>query len=136
MTSLTKKEKASIDEAYMDLTPLVLERLLDRFPFLSIIPEDAPEGIDSILPPAPPIDWSGAGNVLPTSDSFQEDPEEEDHEETESAKACWSDWALRIGADIMADLRQETWTRLHYTTSAGVAHNKAMAKVSKSLLQS
>lgn len=129
-------EKASIDEAYMNLTPLVLERLIGAYPFLAEVPKDAPDGIDSPLPPAPPIDWTGAGHVLPIvhdddEDAISENLEDEDGgEEREKARStCWSDWALRIGADIMVDLRQEIWKRLHYTTSAGVAHNKAMAKV-------
>lgn len=126
----------------MNLTPLVIERLIAKYPFLAEIPEDAPDGIDSLLPPAPPIDWNGAGHVLPVLNDDNEEPEEkleddfededdERHEERIGARlTCWSDWALRIGADIMTDLREEIWKRLHYTTSAGVAHNKAMAKVS------
>lgn len=133
-------EKASIDEAYMNLTPLIIERLIEAYPFLSEVPEDAPEGIDSPLPPAPPIDWTGAGHVLPVyaedDDRSVDDLEDglEDEEEREQRDnqrlTSWSDWALKIGAEIMVDLREEIWKRLHYTTSAGVAHNKAMAKVS------
>lgn len=135
-------EKASIDEAYMNLTPLVIARLIAKYPFLAEVPKDAPDGIDSLLPPAPPIDWTDAGYVIPVATDDQNDePEEKLEEELEdeegdddkgeggSRTTCWSDWALRIGADIMTDLREEIWKRLHYTTSAGVAHNKAMAKV-------
>lgn len=42
----------------------------------------------------------------------------------------WHDWALCIGAEIMGEVRKAVWERLHYTCSAGIAHNKAMAKVS------
>jgi DNA polymerase eta len=72
-------------------------------------------------------------NDEPT-EKLEEDWEDEEGEEErfEGRMTCWSDWALRIGADIMNDLREEIWKRLHYTTSAGVAHNKAMAKVRKS----
>lgn len=138
---LTKLEKASIDEAYMNLTPLVLERLIAKYPFLAEVPKDAPDGIDSPLPPAPPIDWTDAGHVLPILSDDNEElgekledefgDEEAEEERDASRVTCWSDWALRIGADIMLDLREEIWKRLHYTTSAGVAHNKAMAKVSR-----
>jgi DNA polymerase eta len=30
----------------------------------------------------------------------------------------WEDWALCVGAEIMADVRAEIWKRLHYTCSA------------------
>ena len=123
-------EKASIDEAYMNLTPLVLQRLVEGHPFLADVPADAPDGTDSLLPPAPPIDWTDAGHVLPV-DRELEGGDEEDEED--GVGVCWSDWALRIGAEIMADLREEIWKRLHYTTSAGIAHNKAMAKVRRPL---
>ena len=143
-TPLIISEKASIDEAYMNLTPLIIERLIAKYPFLAEVPKDAPDGIDSLLPPAPPIDWADAGYVIPISDNDSDsgEPEEklehdfehgegdEDRGEGSSRTTCWSDWALRIGADIMTELREEIWKRLHYTTSAGVAHNKAMAKVS------
>lgn len=46
-------EKASIDEAFLDLTPMVIERLLAAHPYLSKVPEDAPNGLDSPLPPPP-----------------------------------------------------------------------------------
>ncbi|ORY22231.1 hypothetical protein BCR39DRAFT_551866 [Naematelia encephala] len=134
-------QKASIDEAYMDLTPLVIERMVDLHPHLVDIPLDAPDGIDSVLPPAPPIDWSLAGHVIPVTD---EDVECSDIElsddglghvhgrKEELAMPSWSDWALCIGAEIMGEVRKEIWKRLHYTCSAGIAHNKAMAKLCSS----
>lgn len=147
-------EKASIDEAFLDLTPMVIERLLIAHSYLGVVPEDAPEGLDSPLPRAPPIDWTKAGNVFPIDGvdadaASQEDKRSEDgegnDEQTEKAKegATWGDWALCTGAEIMGELREAVWTRMHYTCSAvsylciaraqliwqGIAHNKAMAKV-------
>jgi len=118
----------------MDLTPLVLDRLLAKHPHLANIPQDAPEGIDSPLPPAPPIDWSLAGHILPIVD----ESDEEDLGDTCSLDSydppeilpTWGDWCLCIGGEIMAEVRKEVWDKLHYTCSAGIAHNKAMAKVS------
>jgi DNA polymerase eta len=109
----------------------VLDRLLLLHPHLSTLPKDAPEGLDSPLPIPPPINWSKAGNILPTPDEL--DPEEEysdDGYEREVVLPTWGDWCLCIGGEIMAEIRKEIWERLHYTTSAGIAHNKAMAKVS------
>jgi DNA polymerase eta len=133
-TTTEAAEKASIDEAYMDLSAMVRDRLLAAHPFLAQIPVDAPEGIDSLLPQAPHIDWTDAGHVLPTLAEYMESNNEPDDEEEALQRigvstTCWSDWALRIGAEIMMDVRQAIWKRLHYTSSAGIAHNKAMAKV-------
>ncbi|OCF57294.1 DNA polymerase eta subunit [Kwoniella mangroviensis CBS 10435] len=140
-------EKASIDEAFLDLTPMVLEQLLTIHPYLSTIPDDAPEGIDSPLPPAPPINWSKAGNVFPINgeselqDSSQGDEgdmeeqrsddgnDEENLIRRNSHRDTWEDWALCIGAEIMKNTRDEVFRQLHYTCSAGIAHNKAMAKL-------
>nr|XP_019044650.1 DNA polymerase eta subunit [Kwoniella bestiolae CBS 10118]OCF23580.1 DNA polymerase eta subunit [Kwoniella bestiolae CBS 10118] len=112
-------EKASIDEAFLDLTPMVLEKLLTLHPYLSTIPDDAPEGIDSPLPPPPPINWSKAGNVFPINGESED----------QTSNDTWEDWALCIGAEIMRDTRDEVFRQLHYTCSAGIAHNKAMAKL-------
>ncbi|KAK8854812.1 hypothetical protein IAR55_003551 [Kwoniella newhampshirensis] len=135
-------EKASIDEAFLDLTPMVIERMLTIHPYLATIPDDAPEGLDSPLPPAPHINWSKAGNVFPINGETDgedtlyeelrsEDGQDEGEEERVrgSGGETWEDWALCIGAEIMRELREEVYRQLHYTCSAGVAHNKAMAKL-------
>ncbi|ORX38540.1 hypothetical protein BD324DRAFT_621278 [Kockovaella imperatae] len=123
-------EKASIDEAFLDLSLMVAERLLDRFPHLKNVPEDAPSGLDSPLPPPPPIDWTNAGNVFPIHGEGEKGAEDG---ALAADKSCerpdWEDWALCVGADLMGELRSEVHKRLHYTCSAGIAHNKAMAKL-------
>jgi len=139
------------------MTPMIIERLLERYPYLASIPEDAADGIDSTLPPAPPIDWTKAGNIFPTTgeEKSHDDPEhghdEEGHASQEAEREDrgdrWEDWALCLGAELMAEVRGEVWKQLHYTCSAvslarpqcvatahrreqGIAHNKAMSKVS------
>jgi DNA polymerase eta len=112
---------------------MVIERLLLIHPFLSTVPDDAPEGLDSPLPRAPPIDWSKAGNVFPigeqrgageeagrVAESRDVDGggEAEGDASQEGATGGWEDWALCVGAEIMAELRAEVWRRLHYTCSA------------------
>jgi DNA polymerase eta len=126
-------EKASIDEAFLDLTPMVIDRLLLAHPYLATVPDDAPEGIDSTLPPAPHIDWTKAGNVVPVGGEPSADgsigldgsdgaeiPLSQDAEGEESRRSqdSWEDWALCLGAEIMAEVRTEVWKRLHYTCSA------------------
>ena len=133
---------------------MVVERLLERRPYLKTVPEDAPNGLDSPLPPPPPIDWTGAGNVFPINGD-KDDPEggagdqgdgTDESKTRREAESSWEDWALCIGAELMAELRAEVYKQLHYTCSAvsllfplglspwadcpqGIAHNKAMAKV-------
>lgn len=104
---------------------MVIDRLLERHPHLATVPADAPEGIDTPVPAAPSIDWSKAGNVVPigVEGVTSEEANDTAHQDT------WEDWALCMGAEIMADLREDVWKRLHYTCSAGIAHNKAIAKV-------
>lgn len=106
----------------MDLTPMVVERLLEVHPYLRAVPEDAPDGLDSPLPRAPPIDWAKAGHVVPVNDGQAGEEGDGDGvapgEGGEDASATWGDWALCIGAEIMADVRAEVWKRLHYTCSA------------------
>lgn len=58
-------EKASIDEAFIDLTRPVRDELLRRYPYLATVPPDAPDGKDSPLPPPPPISWNDLGTVIP-----------------------------------------------------------------------
>ncbi|WWC90735.1 uncharacterized protein L201_005672 [Kwoniella dendrophila CBS 6074] len=149
-------EKASIDEAFLDLTPMVIEKLLTLYPYLATIPDDAPDGIDSVLPPPPPINWLKAGNVFPINGITKSDEKETGQQELPSSqdfgdqeeqrsedgledgdnllrkqqnKDTWEDWALCVGAEIMKDTRDEIFRLLHYTCSAGIAHNKAMAKL-------
>lgn len=135
---------------------MVIDRLLAIHPHLSEPPADAPEGLDSPLPPPPPIDWTKAGNVFPldgeeagTGEDVTEDGEGEDHMYSsqksddehrpggvEGGKlvergVTWEDWALCVGAEIMVEVREQVWKRLHYTCSAGIAHSKAMAKASR-----
>jgi DNA polymerase eta len=111
---------------------MVIERLLAKFPFLASVPDDAPDGMDSPLPPAPPIDWTRAGNVFPINGDAEdgEDLEAKEEERSEDGRGesdvkpgmsnenTWEDWALCLGAEIMGELRGEVWRRLHYTCSA------------------
>lgn len=113
---------------------MVNERILAKFPYLAAVPSDAPDGLDSALPPPPPIDWSRAGEVFPIGGEDGESPTGEDQHEEERSEdgqsddgrqpkrthdeVTWEDWALCIGAEIMAETRNAVWTKLHYTCSA------------------
>jgi len=67
LTILAVLEKASIDEAFFDYTKAVKEVLLQRFPYLAKVPQDAQDGIDTPLPTPPRLKWSNlaVGHLIP-----------------------------------------------------------------------
>ncbi|KAG8934775.1 DNA-directed DNA polymerase eta rad30 [Tulasnella sp. 417] len=134
-------EKASIDEAFFDFTVPVKKAILDRFPHLGSPPPDSPLGLDTPLPPPPDISWEGLGNLVPINPKNPDEKEEPpapdastsaqpaDPEETDDNHVItWQDVALSIGAEFMMKSRMEVKNRLGYTTSAGIARNKMLAK--------
>lgn len=108
-------EKASIDEAFLDLTVPVRKLLLARYPYLAQPPPSSPLGLDNPLPPAPSLDWEATGWGTPPSLPPQGD--------------TWADVALFLGAELMDRVRGEVVKELGYTTSAGLSHSKILAKV-------
>ncbi|RXW21746.1 hypothetical protein EST38_g4134 [Candolleomyces aberdarensis] len=153
-------EKASIDEAFIDFTKPVKAILIERYPYLATVPADAPLGIDSPLPPPPPVDWDGRGTVVPVYPSTEDDdsgettetetgtetetagpsaqvssasePTMEEIHEGEDDATTWHDVALSIAAELMSKARDEVLTKLRYSTSAGIARNKFLAKLAAS----
>jgi len=144
-----KLEKASIDEAFIDFTRPVREKLLERYPYLAQVPANAPDGTDSPLPPPPPINWDDLGSVVPVSPSVETDGTSEHPDETDGG-TTWHDVALSIAAELMGKIREDIHLKLGYTTSAvsefrphqgatnnftrdewiqGISRNKFLAKV-------
>ncbi|KAF8506151.1 DNA/RNA polymerase [Hysterangium stoloniferum] len=172
-------ERASIDEAFIDLTELVRQRILAHFPELATPPS---EGFDSPLPPPPPMGiplsyppsrldgnnhdgslWSGLGMLIPlsgkpsppsqpkketaSSTTIENAPDESntayqaagspddeafsspDMTAEEDGTPTWHDIALSIAASLLLKMREEVKSRLGYTTSAGIARNKFLAKL-------
>lgn len=127
------------------------ETILQRYPYLAQVPQDAPDGIDSPLPPPPPISWDGLGAIVPlypkTEENIEPDSKESTNEldEESDESTTWHDIALSIAAEMMDQIRDEVRTKLGYTTSAvgeiqrcgllllirlqGIARNKFLAKV-------
>ena len=91
--------------------------LLERFPYLAQVPPDAPQGLDSPLPPPPPIDWNKLGELVPLHPT-----EENDDGETlpieDDVTCTWHDVALSISAELMAKIREDIHEQLGYTMSA------------------
>jgi DNA polymerase eta len=118
-------EKASIDEAFIDFTRPVRAELVARYPYLSQVPPDAPNGLDTVLPPPPPIFWENRGILIPVDPPLENsDPAHDTRADADAkvddddAPRTWHDVALSIAAELMNKIRAEVRTQLGYTTSA------------------
>ncbi|KAI9372568.1 hypothetical protein BJX61DRAFT_436761 [Aspergillus egyptiacus] len=111
-------EKASVDEVFIDLSPLVYAVLIQRYPEL----REKPRGDDRMaLLPCPPttaLEWDTEDCLIDL-----------DENETEVDDPDWDDIAMLIGAEIVRSVRTAVWNTLSYTCSAGIAKNKMMAKL-------
>ncbi|KAH9057824.1 DNA/RNA polymerase [Lactarius vividus] len=131
-------EKASIDEAFIDFTRPVRAELLARYPYLSQVPADAPHGLDTTLPPPPQMSLGKHGILIPVDPLPLEDSDsahkvrEYVNADEEDEPRTWHDVALAIAAELMDKIRAEVRTQLGYTTSAGIARNKFLAKLTAS----
>lgn len=112
---LQRIEKASVDEVFLDLSAQVHSILLTRYPQLAIDSDQ-----DDLLPLPPHniiLDWR-ADQLVDFAEGTV-DPHRLD----------WDDIALNVGAQIIRKLRKEIFNKLRFTCSAGIAHNKALAKL-------
>ncbi|KAL2699230.1 hypothetical protein AAEP93_009205 [Penicillium crustosum] len=110
-------EKASIDEVFIDLSPLIYMALLQRYPELRIGTQD--ENRDTELP-------------IPSTTALQWDTDclvDLDQHETEEDDPDWDDIVMLIGSEIVRSVRKAVWEKLSYTCSAGIGRNKMIAKL-------
>lgn len=118
-------EKASIDEAFLDLSIPVRDSICSRFQLPKLqslrslnislddpVPLPPPESIEQLFKEA-------KSNIIPIVSHPSEHP----------TTPTWTDIALLIGADLMAQCRQKVLDQLGYTCSAGIATNKMLAKL-------
>ena len=115
-------EKASIDEVFIDLSPLVFGVLLQRYPELrnGFLGEDRSAALSQSLPcpPTTALEWNAEDCLVDL-----------DENETEVDDPDWDDIVMLIGSEIIRSVRAAVWDQLSYTCSAGVARNKMMAKL-------
>ncbi|VAH79840.1 unnamed protein product [Triticum turgidum subsp. durum] len=107
-----KCERASMDEVYLDLTDAAKEMLL----------ESPPESSESIF------DEATKSNILDLPSDVGE------REENVKAWLCradanYQDKLLACGAILVAQLRVKVLEETQFTCSAGIAHNKMLAKL-------
>ncbi|KAI9224630.1 hypothetical protein BC828DRAFT_372834 [Blastocladiella britannica] len=105
-------ERASIDECFVDLSAAVEARIAEQHLSSTWLDDDVPA-----------FNWNEdrAGILFP------------DATESETAPPTWADYMLWIAAQLVADLRQAIANELHLTCSAGIAHNKTIAKLCSSI---
>lgn len=119
-------EKASIDEAFLDFSIPARALLLARFPGLLSLEQlqdsSSNVSLDNEVPLPSQLDWnnqhSSSGNNIISTQS------EEEHEQVVESSTTWTDVALLIGAELMAQCRKAVFDQLGYTCSAGIATNK------------
>ena len=114
---LQRVEKAGIDEVFLDLSAQIHSVLLQRYPELSgpAPYDDASENLPR--PPITALDWNTDALVdLDATETEDDDPD-------------WDDVAMLIGSEIVRSVRATIRERLKYTCSAGIAHNKFIAKL-------
>ncbi|ORY96491.1 hypothetical protein BCR43DRAFT_563787 [Syncephalastrum racemosum] len=123
-------QKIGLDECFMDLTETVNELMTKRYPTAALAADD--DLCDQ------PIDWNKLGVTIASEDESERrrqldnDVDADHEEESWRDPATWQDLQLAIGAELAAAIRQEIYDELSYTCSAGIAHNKVVAKLCSS----
>ncbi|PWA31948.1 Y-family DNA polymerase H [Artemisia annua] len=110
-------ERASIDEVYLDLTDAA-ETMLKETPLESL------ESIDEEVLKS---------HVLGLSSDGKDDRESSVREWLQRKDADHRDKLLACGAIIVAELRLQVLRETEFTCSAGVAHNKMLAKLASGM---
>jgi hypothetical protein len=91
------------------------------------VPTNAPNGLDTDLPPPPPISWENRGILIPINPPSEDQagssssPGTGTHaraEDGDDDPRTWHDVALSIAAELMDEIRVQVRIRLGYTTSA------------------
>ncbi|ORY46542.1 DNA/RNA polymerase [Rhizoclosmatium globosum] len=105
-----KFQRASVDEAYLDMTDLVNERIIEMGRNGSIEFKDG----------LPVVKWEDSGAIVVGVTGSS------DTEEPTTTTLGWEDYNS-------ARIRTAVDTELHYTCSAGISHNKTLAKLCSAL---
>lgn len=114
-------EKASVDEAFLDLGRLIYKKIIEEFPQL--------QDCEGDLPPVPEdIDRAWYGEVTRT-------PAELADQKQLRLVSDWDDVCMLIALKVMFELRREVRKELGYMTLGGVARNKRLAKLAGGLIK-
>ncbi|KAJ5108526.1 hypothetical protein N7456_005201 [Penicillium angulare] len=110
-------EKASIDEVFIDLSPLIYCVLLRRYPELRALSQEEKKDAELPCPPTTALQWGE--DCL-----FDLDPQESEENDPD-----WDDIVILVASEITRSVRKAVWEKLQYTCSAGIARNKMLAKL-------
>lgn len=103
-------EKASIDEAFIDLGSIVYKQVLSLFPHLQSATDNLPDSPSLEEIKKLGLEWKG---VLIGSEEIDD----------------WDDILILLGSIEVARIRADILDQLNYTCSAGVGRNKILAKL-------
>ncbi|CAJ2677826.1 unnamed protein product [Trifolium pratense] len=110
-------ERASIDEVYLDLTDAAQTMLMET-------PPESVEDVDEEVLKS---------HVLGLQIKDGDDAKEEVKKWLCRSDASYQEKLLACGAFIVADLRMQVLRETEFTCSAGVAHNKMLAKLASAM---
>lgn len=142
-TPLVSIEKASVDETYIDLGPIVFQNLIKMFPVLnSLGPEDHLPSVPNLKDLLPEMKWNGivigsANHELQGEavgyDLYNMDKSQSKNNSMKLDAPLepkdWDDVALLIGSQIIYKLRKEIFQNLGYTCSAGISRVRSLSKL-------
>ncbi|KUF78308.1 DNA polymerase eta [Phytophthora nicotianae] len=112
-------EKASIDEAFMDVTDMAKERLAQTTAFSSDFCQDSANHDTKVF-------------GIDSEDNNDEDATDKD-DSLQAFPLTDNERLLCIGAEISREIRHAVYSKLGYTCSTGIAGNKLLAKLASPL---
>ncbi|KAI8328838.1 hypothetical protein BC941DRAFT_444155 [Chlamydoabsidia padenii] len=120
-------QKLGADEAFMDVTDQVNERLVQDY-----LPAH-PALLDAHGLPVSQVgtfflDWTSLNHVIPSS----KEKERRDTDASYYDPVSWFDIQLFVASQLTGEIRKHVFDELGYTCSAGIAHNKVLAKLGSS----
>ncbi|PHZ12499.1 DNA/RNA polymerase [Rhizopus microsporus ATCC 52813] len=114
-----KIQKIGLDEAFMDVTSTVNQRLMEYI-------DCHPELLDRLDDDACnlDLDWDQVGITIESKE--EEERRQLETDESHWSKATWRDLQLYFGAELAAKIRHEIYTTLQYTCSAVLRNSAAL----------
>ncbi|CAO3598521.1 unnamed protein product [Absidia cylindrospora] len=131
-------QKLGSDEAFLDVTEAVNERLCNEYiPAHPTLLEHLDlDGDSTAILDDFAVDWTSLNNVVPSVEELERQEKESIGADLDNPvirdPTSWFDIQLAAGADIAAMIRKQVFDELHYTCSAGISHNKVLAKLGSS----
>ncbi|KAF7729768.1 DNA-directed DNA polymerase eta rad30 [Apophysomyces ossiformis] len=122
----SKIQKVGLDEAFIDVTSYVNERLVETYLSQSELLAKVDDTVCDV-----PIDWDSLAITIRSKE--EEGEEGQDSAGTNWARTTWSDLQLAIGAELAGRIRKQVFDELNYSCSAGIAHCKVAAKLCSSM---